>query len=60
MKQSVIDSQVKYMANNTYRMQFRLHNKTDADIIEYLESSDIPRMQLIKQALREKMERDKV
>lgn len=59
MKQSIINSQRKYMAANTYRMELRLHNRNDADIIEYFESSDVPRTQLIKEALREKMARDK-
>lgn len=55
MKQNVIDTQRRYMAANTYRMELRLHNRNDADIIEFLESKGKGRTQTIKEALRSQM-----
>lgn len=46
----------KYDENNTTRVQLKLNNKTDADIIEYLESVD-NKQGTIKRLLREEISR---
>ena len=46
----------KYDENNTTRVQLKLNNKTDADIIEYLNSVE-NKQGTIKRLLREEMSR---
>ena len=46
----------KYDENNTTRVQLKLNNKTDADIIEYLNSVD-NKQGTIKRLLREEISR---
>ena len=46
----------KYDENNTTRVQLKLNNKTDADIIAYLDSVD-NKQGIIKRLLREEISR---
>ena len=46
----------KYDENNTTRVQLKLNNKTDADIIAYLETVD-NKQGTIKRLLREEISR---
>lgn len=46
----------KYDENNTTRVQLKLNNKTDADILEYLDSVD-NKQGTIKRLLREEISR---
>ena len=46
----------KYDENNTTRVQLKLNNKTDADIIAYLDSVD-NKQGTIKRLLREEISR---
>lgn len=46
----------KYDENNTTRVQLKLNNKTDADILEYLDSVE-NKQGTIKRLLREEISR---
>lgn len=48
----------KYDENNTTRVQLKLNNKTDADILEYLNSVE-NKQGTIKRLLREEISRGK-
>lgn len=59
MKQNDIDTRVKYMAENSVRMELRLWKDKDADILEYLNSKGRgSRVDVIRQALRSQMEKE--
>ena len=57
MSQPSYESKKKYDDANTARIALKLNKKTDADIIEYLDWVG-NKQGAIKQAIREKMERD--
>lgn len=57
MSQPTYQAKKKYDDKNTVHYGFKLNRKTDADIIEYLEFTG-NKQGAIKQAIREKMERD--
>lgn len=52
-----IMAQAKYDAANTTQLHLKLNNKTDADILLWLEGK--PKQTVIKDAIREQMEKEK-
>lgn len=58
MSQPTYQVQKRYDDANTVQVKMKLNRKTDADIIEYLESSG-NKQGAIKEAIREKIERSR-